>query len=199
SRAAILSGAAGADVHLAQSEPDLDRRLWPADSADRKLWRAAAALARARRRRSGGRGDRRAGADMAAARALDFSRRGAVRPAGGGDRAYLDRRRRRAVALGAAAVALSAHLGLGVPVAAADPALAGVDGPAAGDRRRGGVARGRRRAESAADARRTSALFLRDRDGLPRRAGAHAATREISHRLLCRAVVRRHGRRTLRR
>ncbi len=40
---------AGADVHAAHAEPDLDRRLRPADRADRNLRRAAAALAEARR------------------------------------------------------------------------------------------------------------------------------------------------------
>src|SRR5437016_8365651 len=74
-----------------------------------------------------------------------------------------------------------------------------IAGPAAGDRRRGHTACGRRRTESAADTRRTSALFLRHRDGLSWRAGAHAAGREISHRLLRGAVVRRHGRRAVRR
>ncbi len=44
---------------------------------------------------------------------------------------------------------------------------------------------------------RASALLLRDRDELPWRARAHASAGEISHRLLCRAVVRRHGRRSL--
>ena len=68
-------------------------------------------------------------------------------------------------------------------------AIAGVDRAAGG----------RRRAEPAADARRPSALLLRDRDGLPWRTGAHPSGREVSHRLLCRAVVRRHGRRTVRR
>ena len=42
-------------------------------------------------------------------------------------------------------------------------------------------------------------VFLHHRDGLPWRAGAHPPGREISHRLLCRAVVRRHGRRPVRR
>ncbi len=70
---------------------------------------------------------------------------------------------------------------------------------AAGDRGRHRAAGDRRRAESAADARRPSALFLRHRDGLPWRTGAHPPGREISHRLLCRAVVRRHGRRLVRR
>ena len=70
---------------------------------------------------------------------------------------------------------------------------------AAGDRRRDRPARGRRRTEPAADARRPSALFLRHRDGLPWRTGAHPPGGEISHRLLCRAVVRRHGRRPVRR
>ena len=70
---------------------------------------------------------------------------------------------------------------------------------AAGDRRRDRAAGGRRRAEPAADARRASALLLRHRDGLPWRTGAHPPGGEISHRLLCRAVVRRHGRRPVRR
>ena len=43
--AVVLSGAAGADVHAAHAEPDLDRRLWPADRADRGLRHLAAALA----------------------------------------------------------------------------------------------------------------------------------------------------------
>ena len=43
--AVVLSGAAGADVHAAHAKPDLDRRLWPADRADRKLRSIAAALA----------------------------------------------------------------------------------------------------------------------------------------------------------
>ena len=42
-------------------------------------------------------------------------------------------------------------------------------------------------------------MLLRHRDGLPRRIGADPAGREISHRILCRAVVRRHGRRPVRR
>ena len=49
--AVVLSGAAGADVHAAHAKPDLDRRLWPADRADRKL-RRACCCARRRRRRS---------------------------------------------------------------------------------------------------------------------------------------------------
>ena len=43
------------------------------------------------------------------------------------------------------------------------------------------------------------ALFLCHCDGLPWRTGAHPPGREISHRLLCRAVIRRHGRRLVRR
>ena len=43
--AAVLSGAAGADVHAAHAKPDLDRRLWPADRPDRELRSIAAALA----------------------------------------------------------------------------------------------------------------------------------------------------------
>ena len=68
-------------------------------------------------------------------------------------------------------------------------AIAGVD-------RAAGI---RRRAEPAADARRASTVLLRHRDGLPWRAGADPPGREIPHRLLCRAVVRRHGRRPVRR
>ena len=198
--AVVLSGAAGADVHAAHAKPDLDRRLWPADRPDRELRRAAAALAgQCRRAQYARRRCRRAGAVMDGARALDFPGRGAVGSADRGDRAYLHRRRRRAVAVGAAAVAVSVDLGAGVPVAAAVAAQMDAAGAAAGDRRRGHPAGGRRRAESAADARRASALLLRHRDGLPWRTGADPAGGEISHRLLCRAVVRRHGRRLVRR
>src|SRR5947208_15450288 len=68
-------------------------------------------------------------------------------------------------------------------------------GAAAGDCRCGHPACGWRRTESAADARRASIVLLCYRDGLPWRTGAHAAGCKISYRLLCRAVVRRHGRR----
>src|ERR1051326_7637008 len=101
---------------------------------------------------------------MAAARALDLPGGGAVGTAGRGDRAYLDRRRGRAVALGAAALALFADLGAGVPVAPADPPFLGAAVAAVGDRRRGAAARGRRRTEFIADAPRASALLLRHRD-----------------------------------
>ena len=85
-----------------------------------RLRRAVAALAgHGRRRRYARRGQRRAGAVLEPARALDFPRRGAVRPADRGDRAYFHRRRRGAVAVGAAAVAVSVDLGAGVPVASA--------------------------------------------------------------------------------
>src|SRR5439155_22498725 len=107
--------------------------------------------------------------------------------------------RRSALAVGAAAVALSPDLGAGVPVAPAAAAQMDATGAAAGDRRRRGAAGGRRRAEPAADARRASALLLCDRDGLSWRTGTHPPGGEISHRLLCRAVVRRHGRRIVRR
>ena len=99
---------------------------------------------------------RRAGAALDAARALDLPRRGAVGPVDRGDRAYFHRRRRGAAAVGAAAVAVSADLGAGVPVAPAAAAQMDADGAAAGDRRRDRAARGRRRTEPAADARRAS-------------------------------------------
>ncbi len=57
-------------------------------------------------------------------------RRSAVRAPGGGDRAYFDRRGRRAAALGAAACALSRDLRHRIPIETADPALAGGRGPA---------------------------------------------------------------------
>ena len=98
--------------------------------------RADAALACHGRGRCGGRGCRRAGAAVDAARALDFPRRGAVGPADRGDRAYLHRRRRGAAAVGAAAVALSADLGAGVPVAPAAAAQMDAAAAAAGDRGR---------------------------------------------------------------
>src|SRR5262245_61344211 len=97
---------------------------------------------------------------MAFARTLDFPRRGAIGPADRRDRAYFDRRRGRAVIVGAAAVALSAHLGAGVPVAAAVAALADAAVAASGARGRGDFARVRRRAESAADAGRAPAVLL---------------------------------------
>src|SRR5205085_5537645 len=98
----------------------------------------------------------------------------------------------------AAAVALSPDLGLGIPVASAAAAPLDAEAAAAGDRRRGRAAGHRRRTEPAADARGPPTVFLRHCDGLSRRVGAHPPGGEISHRLLCRAVVRRHGRRTVR-
>ena len=161
--------------------------------------RADAALARNGSGRYRYRGHRRAGAAVDPARALDLSRRGAVGPADRGDRAYFHRRRRGAAAVGAAAVAVSVDLGAGVPVASAAAAQMDAAAAAAGDRRRHRAAGVRRRAEPAADARRPSVVLLRHRDGLPWRIGADPPGREISHRLLCRAVVRRHGRRPVRR
>src|SRR5258707_213875 len=133
------------------------------------------------------------------ARAVDVSRRGAGALLDRGDRAYLHRYRRGAAIVGAAAIALSPDLGLGVPVAPAAAAPIDVEGAAAGDHGRGRPARGRRRTESAADARRPPALLLRHCDGLPWRAGAHPPGCEISHRLLCRVVIRRNDRRIVRR
>src|SRR5229473_3962846 len=136
---------------------------------------------------------------MELARELDLSRRGALGPLDRGDRAYFHRYRRGAAIVGAAAVALSLDLGAGVPVAPAAAAQMDVDGTAAGDHGRDRAARGRRRTESAVDARWTPGLFLCDRDGVPWRTGTYPPGREISHRFLCRAVVRRHGRRIVRR
>src|SRR6185369_14589656 len=112
----------------------MDVRLRPSDPADRRLRRAVVVLARARRGGPGDRGDRCAAATAAAPRALDLSRRGPLRAADRGDRAYLDRCRRRAALVGAAAVALSAHLGAGVPVAPAAAAQMDPDAAARGDR-----------------------------------------------------------------
>src|SRR6202035_2333021 len=198
SGAVVLSRAAGADVHAAHAKPDLDRHLWPADRADRRLRLAVAALPGDLGGRQAGGGDRRAAAALDLAPALDLPGRGAVGPPDRGDRAYFHRRRRRAAAVGAAAVALSLDLGAGVPVAPAAAAQMDADGAAAGDHGCDRAARGRRRAEPAADARRPSALLLRHRDGLPWRAGANPPVGEISHRLLCRTVVRRHARRSVR-
>src|SRR5256885_5964700 len=100
--------------------------------------------------------------------------------------------------MGAAVVALSSDLGPGVPAATAAAAQMDADAPAVGDRGRDRFARNRWRAEPAADARRSPALLLRHRDGLPWRTGAHPPGREISHRLLRCAVVRRHARRFVR-
>src|SRR4051812_42356666 len=112
---------------------------------------------------------------MAAARTLDFPRGGAVGTSDRGHRAHLHRRRGCAAVVGAAAVALSAHLGAGVPVAAVAAALADVAVAAAGDCGRGGAAGDRRRAEFAADARRPSIVLLHHRDGLSWRTGPHAS------------------------
>src|SRR5260370_24719426 len=136
---------------------------------------------------------------MELARSLDLARRGALGPLDRGDRAYFHRYRSGAAIVGAAAVALSLDLGAGVPVAPAAAAQMDVEAAATGYRGYGRAARGRRRTEPAADARRPPALFLCHRNGMPRRVGAYPPRREISHRLLCRAVVRRHGRRIFRR
>src|SRR5271154_6473844 len=73
------------------------------------------------------------------------------------------------------------------------------DAAAAGDHGRDHPARGRRRAESADDAGWSFAVLLHYRDGVPWRVGAHPSGGQISDRLLCRAVVRRHDRRIVRR
>src|SRR5260370_30228683 len=104
---------------------------------------------------------------MDIARALDLSRRGAVRPPDRGDRAYFHRRCRGPPAVGAAAVALSADLGAGVPVAPAAAAQMDADAATAGDRGCDRSARGRHRTEPAADPRLPPAFFLRHRNGLP--------------------------------
>src|SRR6185437_14856468 len=127
---------------------------------------------------------------MAAAAALDFPGCGAVGPADRGDGAYFDRCRGRT-----AAVAVSADMGAGVPVTSiAAPSLdAGI--AATRDCRRHYPAGGGRRAEPAADARRSSALLLRDCHGLSWRTRAHPSGVALSHGILCRTVVWRHGRR----
>jgi hypothetical protein len=96
-----------------------------------------------------------------------FPRGCPIRPADRGHRAYLDGRRRGAAALGAAAVAVSADLGAGVPVAAAAAALMGPDVAASRDCRRGCPARSWRRTESAADPRWSSVVLLHYRHGVP--------------------------------
>ena len=136
---------------------------------------------------------------MDSARPLDIPCRRTVGAADRGDRAYFHRRRRGALAVGAAAVALSPDLGAGVPVAPAVAAQVHADAAAVGDHGGDPAVGDRRRAEPVADARRPPALLLHHCDGLSWRVGAHPPRREISHRFLCRAVVRRHGRRTVRR
>ena len=98
--AVVLSGAAGADVHAAHPEPDLDWRLRPADRADpqlrsadvRRPWPSPTAAPRTPvlRRRPG----------YCGGRAGSFWPR-SPRPPDRGDRAYLDRRRRGAAVMGA--------------------------------------------------------------------------------------------------
>src|SRR5580704_9327828 len=196
--AVVLSGAAGADVHAAHAKLDLERWLWAADRADRGLWGAVAARAGVRGGRRVGRRFRGTRAGLDVALALDIPGRGALGPAYRGDRAYLHRRGRRAAVMGAAAVALPPDLGAGVPVTPAAAAQMDIDAAAAGDSGRGRAARDRWRTEPAADGRRASTVFLCHRDGLPRRVGAHPPGGEISHRLLCGVVVRRHARRVVR-
>ena len=135
---------------------------------------------------------------MGAAVALDFPGRGAVRSADRSHRAYFDRRRGRTAAVGAAAVAVPADVGAGVPVTSIAAAWLDAGIAATRDCRRHHPAGGGRRAEPAADARWASALFLRDRHGLPRRTGAQASGLAPSYGILCRAVVWRHGRRPVR-
>src|SRR5882724_13282253 len=136
---------------------------------------------------------------MDPARALDLSRRSTVGPADRGDRGYFHKRGRGAAAVGAAAIALSADLGAGVPVSPAAAAQMDADAAAAGDRRGGRAARGWRRTEPAADAWRPPALLLCHCDGVPWRTRAYPSSGEISHRLLRGAFVLRQARRIVRR
>ncbi len=136
---------------------------------------------------------------MDAARALDFSRRSAVGPAGRGHRAHLHRRRRGALAVGAAAVALSVDLGAGVPVAPAAAAQMDTLAAAAGNRGRGGSA-------GAVGSERNLLLTLGGHllcffviaMACHGELAAHPAGDELAHRLLRGAVVRRHARRVVR-
>src|SRR5262249_26367708 len=193
-RTAVLSGAVRADVFAAYAKPDVDGRLCAFDSADRGL--RCAPVARAGNGcGASGRRQRCADAGLDDESPLGLPRRGTVGPVDRGDRAYLDRRSGGATALGAAAVALSPHLGAGVPVEAAVAAQMDADAAAARDRGCRGAACGRWRAEPVVDARRASGLLLRD--GLPCRAGRHPPARQISHRVLCRAVLGRHARRAV--
>src|SRR2546426_744458 len=132
------------------------------------------------------------------ARPLDLPCRRPVGAADRGDRAYFHRCRGGAAAVGAAAVALSPDLGAGVPVTPAVAAQVHADAATVGDHGGDPAVGDRRRAEPVADARRPPALLLHHCDGLSWRVGAHPPRREISHGFLCRAVVRRHGRRTVR-
>src|SRR4051812_26233046 len=101
--------------------------------------------------------------------------------------------------MGAAALAVPADLGAGVSVAAVVAAPMDAGAAAVGACRSDPAARGRRRAESDADAGRPPALLFRDRDGVPWRAGTHAAAGKIPHRILRSAVVRRNDRGVVRR
>ncbi|MGY4597643.1 hypothetical protein ACVWXL_005389 [Bradyrhizobium sp. GM22.5] len=132
---AVLSVPAGADVHAAHAEPALDRRLRHPDRPDRRLRRAAVALAETGHGRCANRGFECAGSRFDDSAALDIPRRSAVRPAHRRHRAHLDRRCGSAAAVGAAAVAVSPDLGGGVPVAAATAAQMDADAPAGRDRR----------------------------------------------------------------
>ena len=135
---------------------------------------------------------------MDSARPLDIPCRRPVGAADRGHRAYFHRCRGGAAAVGTSAVALSPDLGAGVPVTPAVAAQVHADAATVGDHGGDPAVGDRRRAEPVADARRPPALLLHHCDGLSWRVGAHPPRREISHRFLCRAVVRRHGRRTVR-
>ncbi len=132
SRADLLSDRDRAVHPARRADLGLDRRLLCPDRADRGLRRADAALSGAQPRSkeaeaTGSIG----GARLGRHRLVGFPRRGSVRPADRGHRAYRDRCRGGAAALGAAARALSRHLRDRVPDPSADSARARGQGAAA--------------------------------------------------------------------
>src|SRR5262249_43949218 len=125
--------------------------------------------------------------------ALDISRSRAVWSADRGNRTYFDRCCRSAAAVGASAVALSPDMGAGVPVASAVATQMDADVAAGGRCRSDGAARRWWRAEPAVDPWRSSVVLLHHRDGLSRRTRTYTPGGELPHRILCRALVWRHG------
>ncbi len=197
SRAALVSDLVRAGFYAAHAGTAVERRLRAAGRCHRHLRRSAAA--RARRRNRAARGSGRAETALAHHRALGFRLGGAVGPAGRDHRAHIDRRRRRAIAVGDAAIDLPADLGDGVRAAAAVLARPHPDHAALRHRRHRRAAAGGRKHPAAAEPHRASAGVLRHRHGLSRRIGTQPAGGGASDDVLSRALVRRHAGRAVRR
>ena len=171
-------------VHSArQPEPAVDRGLLSADRADRRQRHPSGAFRRRPwHRRTAG--TCHAGPGAARSGVMVRARGGAGRPAGRRHGLSVDRRGRRAAALGGAARALSADAGDRFPAPADHPAslsrvrAAGIHSRAD---RRARVRSARRHPADGVDPLRR---VLRQCAGLPRRAGAPAAAARASDALL---------------